>query len=50
MAEWSQGLPLTAHCLSTLTAFKSRMGHVDKVANDLGLGGGFCHIGFLNHL
>ena len=39
MAELSKALPLTARYLSLLTRFKS--GVSEKVASDLGTGGGF---------
>ena len=41
MAMWSKVLPLTASCLSPLSGIEFYLGHVKKVASDLGLGGGF---------
>ena len=35
MAVWSKAPPLTARCLSPLPWFKSRHGHVQKVASDV---------------
>ena len=40
-AVWSKEPPLTVRCLSPLSGFESRSGHFEKVASDLGLGGGF---------
>ena len=40
-AVWSKAPPLTARCLSPLPGFESRP---EKVASDLGLGGGFYRV------
>ena len=44
MALWSKALPLTASCLSPLPGFKSQARLYEKVAGDLGLGGGFSRV------
>ena len=40
-AVWSKALLLTASCLSPLSRIQIPPGVCEKVANDLGLGGGF---------
>ena len=40
IAEWFKALPMTAHCLPSLSGFESGLRPVGK-SNDLGLGGGF---------
>ena len=49
MAKCSKVLPLTASCLSITTALvQISAGAYEKVASDLGLGGGFCKVEFFN--
>ena len=41
MTVWSKAPPLTARCLAPLPGFEWAC---EKVASDLGLGGGFCQV------